>query len=89
MPDLTSDNQEWKISYPSKTELLCETCGQTFTYTSALRRHMKIQHKPRNLICHERDYQTPRRDNMRRRSQNGTQIGEGRSSKYFERSLYH
>ena len=61
MPDLTSDNQEWKISYyPSKTELLCENCGQTFTYTSAFQRHMKIQHKHRNLICHECDYQTPR-----------------------------
>ena len=37
MPNLPPDNQEWKISYyPSKTELMCETCGQTFTYTSAL-----------------------------------------------------
>ena len=61
MPDHTSDNQEWKISYySSKTELLCETCGLTFTYTSTVQRHMKIQHKPRNLICHECDYQTPR-----------------------------
>ena len=43
MPDLTSDNQEWKISYyPSKTEILCETCGQIFTYTSAFWRHMKL-----------------------------------------------
>ena len=25
-----------------------------------------MQHKPRNLICHECGYQTPRRDNMRR-----------------------
>ena len=67
MPDPLPNNQEWKISYyPSKTELLCETCGQMFTYTSAFRRHMKIQHKPRNLICYECDYQTPRRDNMRR-----------------------
>ena len=67
MPDPLPDNQEWKISYyPSKTELLCETCGQTFTYTSAFCRHMKIQHKPRNLICFECDYQTPRQDNMRR-----------------------
>ena len=60
MPNLPPDNQEWKISYyPSKTELLCDTCGQTFTYTSTLRRHMQVQHKPRNLICHECDYQTP------------------------------
>ena len=52
-------SNEWKISYyPVKTELLlCDTCGQTFT-------HMQVQHKPMNLICHECDYQTPRRDNM-------------------------
>ena len=67
MPNLLPDNQKWKISYyPSKTELLCDTCGQTFTYISTLQRHMQLQHKPRNLICHECDYQTPRRDNMRR-----------------------
>ena len=35
MPNLLPDNQEWKISYyPSKTELLCDTCSQTFTYIS-------------------------------------------------------
>ena len=67
MPDLTNENQEWKISYyPSKNELLCEICGQTFTHINAHWRHMKMQHKPRNLICHECDYQTSRRDNMRR-----------------------
>ena len=66
MPNLPPE--EWKICYyPVKPELLlCDTCRQTFTYTSALRRHMQVQHKPRNLICHECDYQTPRRDNMRR-----------------------
>ena len=36
MPDLTNNNQEWKISYfPSKNELLCEICGQTFTQINA------------------------------------------------------
>ena len=62
MSDPLPNNQEWKISYyPLKTELLCETCGQTFTYTSAFHRHMKIQHKPRNLrrpdpiSCHKWD----------------------------------
>ena len=61
-------NHEWEIRYyPVQSELsLCDTCGQTFTYISALRRHIQVQHKPRNLICHECDYQTPRRDNMRR-----------------------
>ena len=28
-----------------------------------------MQHRPKNLICHECDYQTPRRDNMRRHLQ--------------------
>ena len=56
-----NNNQEWKISYyPSETVLLCEICGQTFNYTSVYWRHIKMQHKPKNLICHECDYQTPR-----------------------------
>ena len=59
---------KWNINHRpvSKVELLCEKCGISCRYTQALLRHMHIQHGDKTLICPDCDYQTPRKDNLRR-----------------------